>query len=158
MHHRTAASTFNCQPDTLEVEVNAVSLKRKRADGKFEPVSRFTPMNLLWAHEHTVHLHLLSPKLSKFCDVGHVIAPRDRQKLGHDLPGVPADKCILAFDLQVEPNMKGHLAEPGTYELGLLIAGENCGPRECTIELVLSGDWYDSEQEMFAKGFRIRAI
>jgi hypothetical protein len=141
-----------------EVEVNAVSLRRKRADGSFEPVSRFTPMNLLWAHEHNVYLHLLSPQLAKFCDIGHIIAPADRLKLGHDLPGAPAEKCIFAFDLQSEPNMKGHLVESGTYRLELLIAAENCRPEKYTVELIFSGDWFESQDGMFADGFGMRLV
>src|SRR5215831_5981650 len=38
------------QTEAREVEVFARSLTRKRADGQFETVDRFTPMNLLWAH------------------------------------------------------------------------------------------------------------
>jgi hypothetical protein len=135
-----------------DVEVFAASLRRKRADGTFENVSRFTPMNLLWAHEHKVYLPLLAPKMTKFCDLGHIIFPKDRPRVGHDLSGISPEKCIMAFDLQVEPNMKGHLIDPGTYSLALLVAAENCRPREYTVDISFSGDWYDSEQDMFRDG------
>ena len=141
-----------------EVEVDAVSLQRKRADGSFELVRRFTPMNLMWAHEHRVYQHRLSPRMSKFCDIGHIIVPWERFKLGHDLPHVPPDKCIFAFDLQVESNMKGHLVEPGIYRLTLQIAAENCAPKEQTVELDFPGQWYDAENEMFSRGFHIRML
>ena len=140
------------------VEVYASSLRRKRADQEFEPVSRFTPMNLMWAHNHTVYLPLLSPKMAKFCDLGHIIAPAERKKVGHDLPGLSPDKCLLALDLQSEPNMKGHLVEPGTYRLTLLVVAENSRPHEYEVEVVISGDWYDSEEEMFRHGFGIRVL
>jgi hypothetical protein len=141
-----------------EVEVNAISLRKRRADGDYVSVSRFTPMNLLWAHEHSVYLHQLPPQMSKYCDIGHVIVPSERLKLGHDLPGIASNKCIFAFDLQAEPNMKGHLVDPGTYRLDLLIAAENCQPSQYTIELIFPGDWFDSQDEMFSNGFGIRIV
>lgn len=140
------------------VEVFAASLERKRADGGYEPVGRFTPMNLLWAHEHKIYLSLLTPKMCKFCDLGHVVHPNDRHKVNHELPGVPSGRCVLAFDLQVEPNMKGHLAEPGTYRLTVLLAAENSRPREYRLESVLAGEWYDSEEEMLRNGFGMRML
>lgn len=96
--------------------------------------------------------------MCKFCDLGHVLHPNDQDKVDHRLPSVPSGKCVLAFDLQSEPKMKGHLAEPGTYHLTLLLAAENSRPREYVLELVLSGDWYDSEEEMFRNGFGMRVL
>jgi hypothetical protein len=140
------------------VEVYASSLTRKRADEEFEPVSRFTPMNLKWAHEHTVYLPLLSPKMFKFCAVGHIIAPAQRKRVGHDLPGVADDQGLLALDLQEEPTMKGYLVEPGQYRLTLVVTAANSTPKQCEIEFVFSGDWYDSEEEMFRRGFGMRIL
>jgi hypothetical protein len=96
--------------------------------------------------------------MSKFCDLAHVLHPNDLHRVNHELPGVPSGKCVLAFDLQVEPNMKGHLAEPGTYRLTVLLAAQNSLPQENKLELVLSGDWYDSEEEMLRSGFGMRVL
>jgi len=141
-----------------QVEVFAKSLSRRRVDGAFETVTRFTPMNLMWAHEHKVYLPVLSPKMSKFCDLAHAIEPRHRQKLDHELPGMPAHHCVLALDLESEPKMKGHLLEPGSYRITLLLASENASPAECVVEFTFPGEWHNSEKEMFEKGFGIRVL
>jgi hypothetical protein len=139
------------------VEVFASALKHRRADQEFEPVLRFTPMNLVWAHNHAVYLPFLPPKMSKFCDLGHIIAPLERKKVGHDLDSLRPDQCILALDLESGPTMKGHLVEPGTYRLTLLVAAENARPREYEVELFV-GDWHDSEEDMFRQGVGIHVI
>ncbi len=57
--------------EARDVEVFACRLRRRRADGKFEDVGRFTPMNLLWSHVRQTHLPILSPRIPKMCDLGH---------------------------------------------------------------------------------------
>lgn len=141
-----------------QVEVFAASVRRRRVDGRLETVARFTPMNLMWAHEHKVYLPLLSPKMSKFCDLAHIIAPSYRHKLEHDLPGVPADNCVLAIDLEVEPKMKGHLLEAGSYQMTILVAAENASPAEYVVEFTFAGQWHDEEEGMFETGFGMRVV
>ncbi|MFZ1136065.1 MAG: hypothetical protein WAN69_14025 [Candidatus Korobacteraceae bacterium] len=141
-----------------QVELFAASLSSCGTNGQLVTVKRFTPMNLMWAHEHKVYLPVLSPKMTKFCDLAHLVDPRFRSKLDYDLPGVPANDCVLAFDLQVEPKMKGHLLEPGEYQLTLIVAAENARPREYVVKFTFSGEWYDAEETMFDAGFRLRVI
>lgn len=144
--------------EAREVELFAAALKRKRADGSFEEVPRFTPMSLLWAHVRTPNLPILCPEMPKVCDMAHAIAPQYRKILGHNLPGVQDNKAILAFDLQVEPNMLGHLAEPGTYRLDLVLGAANVSAKRYTLEIIFPGEWFDDEARMLRDGFRMRVV
>lgn len=144
--------------EAREVEVYASALERKREDRKYAPVERFTPMNLMWAHFRSPFLPVLCPKMPKMCDLAHVIHPQHRKELGHDLSAVTDAQAILAFDLQVEPNMRGHLVEPGTYRLSLVVGAANVAPRECTLEIEFPGTWIDEEADMLGKGFKMRLV
>lgn len=146
----------NCE--AREVELFARSLVRRGADGSHGEVPRFTPMNLMWAHIRRPSLPILVPHIPKVCDLAHVIRPNCRKLLGHELPGVPDNRAILAFDLQVEPNMQGHLIEPGVYRLRLALAAANALPKEYVLEINFTGDWYDDEARMLRDGFGMRLV
>ena len=150
------ANTGNTE--AREVEVFASSLGRKRADGNFEEVPRFTPMNLVWAHVGRPDLSILSPHIPKMCDLAHLFQPEHRRRFGHDLPGVADNQAILALDLQVEPNNKGHLVEPGIYHLALVVAAANTSPQKYTPEINFAGDWFDDETKMLRDGLGIRLV
>jgi len=144
--------------EAREVELFAAGLKRRRADGNLENVERFTPMNLLWAHFRQPFLAVLSPKIPKVCDLAHVIHPSHAKSVGHELPDVPAGTPLLAFDLQVEPNMKGHLIGPGTYRLEVILAASNVTPKKYTLEIQFAGDWTEKEERMLTDGFRMKLV
>jgi len=149
----------NCgKTEAREVELFAAGLKRKQKDGSFEDVPRFTPMSLLWSHVGKPNLPILCPDMPKVCDLAHVFAPQHRRAFGHTLPGVADDKAILAFDLQVEPNMLGHLAEPGTYRMDLVLGAANVSPKRYALEITFPGAWFDDESQMLRDGFGMRAV
>lgn len=144
--------------EAREVEIFAAGLNRARKDGSFEAVPRFTPMNLVWSHIRVATLPILIPEMPKYCDLAHVFAPQHRNALGHSLPNVDSQKSVLAFDLQVEPNMLGHLAEPGTYHLSLVMGAANAPVRRYTLEINFPGDWFDDEARMLREGFGMRIL
>jgi hypothetical protein len=86
------------------------------------------------------------------------VFPNAKARVGHVLESVAASKGVLAFDLQVEPNMKGHLVGPGTYRLRLIVAAANALPVEYEIEMIFTGDWYDDEDKMLTDGFQMKTI
>jgi hypothetical protein len=65
---------------------------------------------------------------------------------------VPDPKTWFALETEFKAFANSHLLEPGRYRLLLQIAAANAKPVEQTVELELSGDWFDSETEMFSKG------
>lgn len=144
--------------EAREVEVYAASLCSRLPDGSFAPAETFMPMNLLWANFRQPFLAVLSPRIPKHCDIAHIVHPNFNRLLHHELPGVGELNPVLAFDLQVEPNMKGHLAGPGTYRMGIIVAAANARPKHFELEIEFPGDWYNDEADMLSRGFSLRPV
>jgi hypothetical protein len=145
------------------VQVFASKLLRRSADGSFKEVEAFLPMNLRWAHGQQgdcpeIFAEGISPKMGKHCDLGHVVDPKFRRDLGYDLQRVASDETILALDLEVKPATLSHLIRPGVYRLELQVAAANCAPVAKTIELTITGKWFDDETQMFSDGLGLRAV
>ncbi len=142
------------------VEVFASELLRQQADGSFLKVETFLPMNLLWTHIARPFFDAISPGMEKHCDLGSIIKPTDRFKLGAtEIPiDSKSDTPILSLALEVKPTSKSHLINPGKYKLVLLIGAANAKPVSKTIEINLTGCWYDDESRMLREGIGIRMI
>lgn len=138
-------------------EVYADELRKRRADGTWERVKSFPPMNLKWGNIRGIYFPAIAPQMGKHCDVAHVTDPRRRQLLGEDVAtlGLTEQQTSLAFDLMVAPNHKGHIVGPGEYELDVRVAAENALPEKRTISILLSGQWYSVETMMFRDGVGI---
>jgi hypothetical protein len=117
-------------------EVYIDELRRKRADGSWEVVKAFPPMNLRWANkEGAIYFPSISPGMGKHCDLAHVTDPARRYMLGEDNPklGISNQQTSLAFDLMVAPNHKGHIVGPGDYQVDIRVAAENSRPIKRTV-------------------------
>lgn len=142
------------------VEVFAARLFRQ-SDGNFQEVPDFLPMTLKWAHRGPV-LPDLSPESYRYCSVTGIFDPEKRsmfpaqedQRWSQDL----REKTLLSFSVRAQTNDKGYLQPPGIYHLELELTAANARSRSAKLEIMLSGDWYDDEQEMFSKGVTIRLI
>ena len=140
------------------VQVYVSKLLRRSADGSFKEVEAFLPMNLRWSHGQQVSgppevfAEGISPGMGKHCDFGHVLDPKSRKDVGHDLPGVAADQTILVLDLEVPPATLSHLVPPGVYRLELRVAAANCAPVTKAIELTITGKWFEDQNQMFLDG------
>lgn len=147
-----------------QVQVFAAKLSRKSADGSFKDVDGFLPMNLKWAHGQQasggpeIFAQGISPMMGKHCDLGHIVDPQFRKDLGEDLPGVPADRTIVALDLEFLPSMRSHLIPPGTYRLELRVAAANSTPVTRVLELTTTGEWFQDQGRMFVEGLGITVI
>lgn len=130
------------------VEVFAAKLKRKQADGTFSRVDTFLPMNLLWSHyRQVVFLPAISPKTYKHCDLAHIIDPKEREGFREEhntWANVSTEKTVLSFDTAVKPHTQSYLVTAGTYLLNIVVAAANAEPVEETLEITLTGDWYDA--------------
>lgn len=144
-------NTGNCE--AMEVEVFAKDLKQHDR-GEFKEVTRFAPMNLLWSNVRKPFLPILSPQIPKHCDLAHVARPDHGKSMHHVLPGPLGDQCVLALDLEVEPNSGGHLLGPGYYRLTLMLAAANSPPREYFLDIRITGDWYDDDR-MLSEAIRL---
>jgi hypothetical protein len=141
-----------------QVQVFASKLNRKQPDGTFAEVSSFLPMNLRWAHIDRPYLESLSPRMGQHCNVGYVADPNTRSVPAEFLPPVSDDKTRLRLSLEVQPNTGSDLLEQGTYLLELKIAASNSEPVTMSLELFVSGTWYDDETQMFSDGLTMREM
>lgn len=118
-------------------------------------------MNLVWAHYREMVYPAIVPGLYKFCDLGHIIDPVFRAEFYHEdkqWENVPPEKAVFSLDTTSRPPSLSHLLPFGTYRLTIIVAAANARPVQKTLEIVLTGDWYDSEKRMFAERIGIRMI
>jgi hypothetical protein len=58
----------------------------------------------------------------------------------------------LCLELEVRPLTLIHLLQPGEYKLELIVAADNVKPKRKIVSIELTGDWFETENEMFEKG------
>ena len=117
-------------------------------------LGRFS-MNLRWTYIGITVIDGISPGMERFCDIGHVISPRDRNRLrGEAPPSSDPNATILHLDLEAEPNHLPHLVKPGQYRLNLLITASNAVPAKRILQFELTGKWSESMNEMLREGIR----
>jgi hypothetical protein len=138
-----------------KVQVFASKLLKEAEAGTFHPVKNFLPMNLQWANSHELFAEAISPYMGKHCDLGHIMTPSALVALQEDLPAVPSEHTVLALDLEVKPSTKNHLISPGRYLLELKIAGANVLPVVTTLDITLTGKWYDDAEKMFGDAIKL---
>jgi hypothetical protein len=135
------------------VEVYAKQLRRRRADSTWERVGAFPPMNLKWANfSGAVFFPRIAPGMGKHCDLAHIVEPAGREALNENVPGLPVTQCCLSFELVEAPNHRGHIVGPGEYELEVLAAADNVGPKKGRVRVTLKGPWYADEATMLRDG------
>lgn len=135
-----------------QVQVFAAELKRKHADGYFQKVESFLPMNLKWSHyENKIFAEGISPKMGQHCTLGFIRA----------LDGCcDKTKCDFKFELETEvvPSTRSNEFGKGEYQLLLRIGASNCAPLEKIFQLNFKGKWYDDENDMFSDGIGIITV
>jgi len=141
-----------------QVQVFASSLSKQHADGVFQPVDDFLPMNLRWSHTREIFAEGIAPGMGKHCDVGHISSPASLRELREDHPEATPGQTVMALDLEVQPNTKTHLIPPGKYVLTLRIAGANCTPITQHLEITITGEWHNDQGRMFRDGVGILMV
>jgi len=139
-------------------EVYANALQRQRADGGWERVAAFPPMNLKWAHLNNIYFPSIAPRMGKHCNIGHIVDPACRHLLNEEAPrlNLTDQQTSLAFEVVAAPNHRGHIVGPGEYRLETLVAAENARPLRETIEISVRGKWYQDETQMLRDGVGVR--
>jgi hypothetical protein len=155
--------TNNGNVKAESVEVFASNLSKQHADGSFKKVASFLPMNLQWDNHPYIFMPMISPGMYKYCKLAHIIDPSHRgsfSKLGEagHRPTVSSDETVLSFDTLHKTYALSHLQPPGLYRLTVLIAASNAKLVERTLEINLTGKWFDDESEMLEKGIRVRVV
>ena len=145
-----------------QVQVFANKLSRRSANGTFTTVESFLPMNLRWGYGREAPTRAeifndgISPEMGMHCNLGHVTDPECRQWLNEHLPEVGQDQTILHLETELKANNRCYLLAPGIYHLELLIAGSNCRPVSYTLELMLTGKWFEDRDKMFQDGVMMK--
>ncbi|HEY3041707.1 MAG TPA: hypothetical protein VGJ66_23430 [Pyrinomonadaceae bacterium] len=142
------------------VQVFATRLHRLGADGKFVEDKHFLPLNLRWSHSednHEVFAEGISPHMGKHCDLGRIIDPEKRADFA-DIEGFAKEKCLFELAVEFPSATRSHLLQPGVYRLELKIAAGNVAPIDKTVELSVTGNWFDEEEVMFRDGIGLRLV
>jgi hypothetical protein len=142
-----------------DVQVYLASVERQRADKKYEAVGRFVPMNITWAIIGQANLPILLPNMPpRYCDFAHITDPGQRRSVAETLPGVGDTSTILALAVEVTPNNRSHLLEPGEYRMGIKLAAENHPVLHYNVDVSFRGTWFVDENQMLREGFGMRVI
>ncbi len=141
-----------------KLEVLAADLLKRQSDGDYALLRRYS-MNLKWTHVGVPILEGISPKMERFCDIGHIIRPQDRNQLPNEnIPSADPNSTILSFDMETIANHRPDLIEPGLYRLTLFIAASNNPPVRRILEIDLTGKWSDDMGEMLRDRNRVRLL
>ena len=142
-----------------DVQVYLAGVERLRADKKYEVVSKFSPLSLLWANIRQPTRPVIVPKMPPtFCDLAHIADPSKKSVTGESLPEVSATEAVLGLDVEAIGALGRHLLKPGTYKFSLKLAASNHPPLDCTLEVFFPGKWFDDEEKMFSEGFGLRLL
>jgi hypothetical protein len=138
----------NGRETARNVEVYAKKLVRHRkSDSQWEKDARFPPMNLVWSNsepDQRNYLRFLPPGMSKHCDVGHILDPKDRKDFeADDNPELKlADNEVsLTFDLIQRSLHKGYIVRQGEYRLEIVIAADNVDAVTKDVRIYFDGQW-----------------
>ncbi len=139
------------------VEVYAESLRKRCKDG-WETLKTFAPMNFRWSDIGQLYFPRIAPGMSKYCDVGEIMNPKEIEWMAGLRPGFDPKKTALKLLTIVDPNHRGNLVAPGAYALDLIVAAENAEPLYRTLEFELSGEWYADPVTMLREGLKNLAM
>ena len=154
---RISNNSKNCKAE--KVEVIASKLLRKNADGTYSRVDDFTQCNLEWSIYHGTYMDVISPETDKLCDLLHIADPKKRKLFRlQDSEEFDENKTIICFDTAHKPFNKMNLRQSGNYKLEIIVAASNLKPIKKTLEINVTGKWYDDLQEMVSKGIGIKIL
>jgi hypothetical protein len=145
------------------VEVFADKLEKLGANQRYEAVESFLPLNLVWAHIGGMYFPSITPDIYKHCDLGHIIEPRLRGRFGpyenNTWENVDNENStILSLDTYVKPNTLSHLLPPGKYRLTVVVAANNVKPKKITLQINMTGNWFDDERRMLTEGIGVEIL
>jgi hypothetical protein len=72
--------------------------------------------------------------------------------------GAPSNETVFSFDFEVKKVGMVHLLSQGKYRLKLQIGSANSKPITKTLEINLTGKWFDDEKRMLSEGIGIRIL
>ncbi len=116
-------------------------------------VPNFPPGNLIWVGTKEQYIDI-NPRRSVFCDIGH-IASRQYQLTEEldqrvSLPGYRRDDLCFMLELLHHFKAQPNCLHRGKYILDIGVYSENAAYQKARFEISWSGEWKNSETEMFS--------
>jgi len=145
----------------VDVEVYAKALRCLEGGGRWRRVETFPPMNLIWADVGGLHVASMAPQTGRHCDLGHIMDPAERHlaaKETNSSLNLTAAQTSFTFALAVQPNHKGDIVPPGTYQLDVVVAARNARTLRATLGIVVDGRWFKTEDQMLASGIHVEVV
>jgi hypothetical protein len=144
-----------------DVAVFVSGLARQEASGAFRPVDWFLPTNLSWTNFQWLVFPAIEPGHFRHCDLAYVARPEaigaaPADPVARAGPGPAGSALRLAT--AAEPRLPSRPLLPGTYRLRVAAVPFAGRPARRTMEISLSGEWFDDEREMLARGVSVRPL
>jgi len=151
-------------------KVKAENVKVKLTDlyvklnNNWELKNEINPDQLLWRLSGKSFEPTINPQTFEHCNIGYIIHPGFRQKLGpksgENNPALQIDPFQTIFHIQLSaPSTNlSYLLPPGIYKFGLEASCSNGNKIRKEFELNLRGFWTESEEVMFKEGIQIREV
>ncbi len=148
-----------------DVEVTVTNAER-RAGKQWEPFPAFHAQWLQWAGLRNVPtavaltLPMIPRGAFRYCDLGkvrmpgHVIADHPLEEQA----GLAGSQTIFFLDVFPLYLRMGHVFPQGRYRFTLQISASNATPKDFTVTLNNSGNWYDDEARMLKDGVTIEEV
>lgn len=114
----------------------------------------FSPVSLRWLGT-TETFFDINPDRRVYCNIGHISSPdyqgreeRDSRQFV-DIPGYSGDDLRFVLDQSRVYFSQPNCLPPGKYIIKIAIYSENASYQEICFEIAWSGNWKDSEKDMF---------
>jgi hypothetical protein len=136
-----------------QVEVFIEDFLEKQLDGSFSRLTKFLPQNLKWSHIDKAFYPVISPGMEKNCDLGFIIKPKSKEENNSQLNTISDIQFNFAVD--VTTSTMDYIIKPNEYKIKIKLSAANAKPKDFILNMILSDQWYDTENEMLTKGLKI---
>jgi hypothetical protein len=143
------------------VEAYVSVLEKQQADGKFSQIANFLPTNLLWGQTGKPIFNAISPSMEKICNLGYIVDPSAIKFMPiayNPSLNISDGQATFCFEVEIKSNTKSYIIGPGNYRMKIIIGSANTQPITRTIEINVTGDWYEDEQKMLKEGIGIMSL
>ncbi len=135
-----------------KVEAVIMELWFHDASGKPKKQEDFFPVNLRFDPKNPRYIDI-TPKRPILWNVGNIPSKHIQERLDedsiYDAPGTKSDGLRFLLDLYRSPFFQTNAFKPGSYGIKVSLYSENDYQAEILLKIDWSGNWRDTEEEMF---------
>jgi hypothetical protein len=127
-------------------------ISKEDATGRFQEY-KYTPVNLLWGSSYEEYVDI-NPTRLFYCDffaIPHKDFQAQQEKAGAYVDPIDTEPFELGLILNVKVAFfsQPKRLPPGKYRIKIAIYSENSAKKEATFQVSWSGQWKETEEEMF---------